>query len=187
ANVNGGHSRVDTALPSITGVSAIGIATEGQLQIYAGAGNEAGYSRDGTADFWAFRYADTTFRQTDRPHRLKPINIYYNMYSGEREASVRAVRHLIDQARAQPIVPVTLADYVRIAEGFYRVRVERVGPGRFRIHDRGALQTMRFDVPEDFAVDAACSTGVLGARRINDSLYAALDPANAAPELCVTP
>lgn len=186
-NINGGNSRIDTAIPSLTGVSAIGIAAGDQLQIYAGAGNEAGYTRDGTADFWAFRYADTTFRQTERPRRLKPIDIYYNMYSGEREASVRAVRHLIEQARAQPIVPVTLADYTRIAEGFYRVRVERIGAGRFRIHDRGALQTMRFDVPADFALDAGCSAGVLGARRINDSLYVALDPAAPAPDLCITP
>ncbi len=184
-NINGGASRVDTAVPSITGLSAIGVAAGGQRQIYAGAGNEGGYTKDGTADFWAFRYADTTFRQADRPRRLKPINIYYNMYSGEREASVRAVRHLIDQARSQQIVPVTLADYARIAEGFYRVSVERIGPGRFRILDRGALQTMRFDVPADFALDAGCSIGALGARRVNDSLYVALDPAVGAPELCI--
>ncbi len=70
------------------------------------------------------------------------------------------------------------ADAAAIAEGFYEAVIERLDDRRWRISDRGALQTLRFDPPlDDMRVDMKRSTGVLGYRHDMGALYVALDPA----------
>jgi hypothetical protein len=51
-----------------------------------------------------------------------------------------------------------------------------MGEGRWRIENRGALQTVRFDRASLKSVDFARSAGVVGQRHHQGSLYVALDP-----------
>ena len=77
--------------------------------------------------------------------------------------------------------PIRTADYVRTVQGWQTARIVPLGMQRWRIEDRGALQTVRFDTASGRALDLSRSTGVLGAIRHVDALYVALDPSVSTP------
>lgn len=61
------------------------------------------------------------------------------------------------------------------------MEIDEVGPRRWRVRNRGELQTIRFDKADAIAVDHRESKGVLGENRHQGSLYVALDPAAGEP------
>ncbi|WP_448189945.1 polysaccharide deacetylase family protein [Azospirillum sp. sgz301742] len=180
-NMNGGDTRYDAEYPSVTSVSPVGIAVGAERQIYAAASNENTYTDLWTNRFFGFQNLVHTLRNTETPVRLKPFNIYYHMYSGQKLASVHALRRNLEFAEASELAPVTAATYAAMAEGFYTAKLLAEGEGRWRVADRGALSTLRFDRAVFKAVDFDRSTGVLGQRHHQGSLYVALDPDVAEP------
>jgi hypothetical protein len=186
-NINGGDSRFDANFPSVSWVSSLGRYTEGGWQIYAAASNENTYTYLWTGRFYGFQQLSENLRRMESPRRLKPINVYYHVYSGERLSSLNALIENLRAARAQEIAPIRTTDYVEIANGFYTCRIVELGDGQWRIEDRGALNTMRVDDRIGEVPDLARSQGVLGWRRHQGSLYVALDPAHPAPVLALGP
>ena len=187
ANMNGGDSRFDLEYDSRIFIAPVGRIVGREIQIYASNSNENTYTDLWRDRFFGFRDLVTTLENTESPVRLKPINIYYHMYSGERVASLRALRANVEYALAQEIAPIFASRYARIAHGFFTTRIDRTGDWRFRIRDRGQLQTLRFDDKPDMTVDFAASIGVIGQRRHQGSLYVALDETVAEPVLQLRP
>ena len=70
-----------------------------ERQIYAGNANDYIYITDGSGREHGFLHLEATVNATETPRRLKPINVYYHMFAGERPASLAAVRHHLDAAR----------------------------------------------------------------------------------------
>lgn len=180
-NMNGGDTRYDAEYPSLTSVSPIGRSVGGERQIYAAASNENTYTELWTNRFFGFQNLVHTLRGTETPVRVKPFNIYYHMYSGQKLASISALKRNLAVAEAAELAPVTATTYAAIADGFYTTRLVAEGPARWRVHDRGALATLRFDRAVFRGVDVDRSTGVIGQRHYQGSLYVALDPAVAEP------
>ncbi|MCW2243391.1 polysaccharide deacetylase family protein [Azospirillum canadense] len=180
-NMNGGDARLDAEFPSITAVPPIGLPVGAERQIYSGNSNENTYTDLWTNRFFGFQNLINTVRNTDSPLRLKPFNIYYHMYSGQKTASVQALRRNLAAAREAEIAPVMASTYAAIADGFYATRLIPDGERRWRVKDRGDLNTLRFDRASFTAVDLNRSTGVIGQRHHQGSLYVALDPAVAEP------
>src|SRR5439155_995443 len=87
-------------------------------------------------------YSVETFKSTESPRRVSPVNVYYHFYSGERVASLAALRVVYDWARRQPVAPVFTSEYLAMVEGFRTARVARAGAG-YRVWDHGALRTIR--------------------------------------------
>ena len=77
---------------------------------------------------------------------------------------LNAVVENLEFARRQAIVPIKASHFARIANGFYRTRFVPLDGRRWRVEDRGALQTIRFDRASLTTVDFARSAGVVGAR-----------------------
>lgn len=179
-NINGGDTRLDPEYPSISAVAAIGAEVGGGLQIYASASNENTYTGLWTRRFYGFRFLQETLRRTESPRRLKPVNVYYHMYTGAKSAALKALLSNLEVARSAELAPVKTSDFVRIAEGFFSAGLERLGPDRWRIRDRGYLNTIRFNGLQR-EVDYGGSQGVLGHRYVNNDLYVALDPTANAP------
>jgi hypothetical protein len=117
---------------------------------------------------------------TGAPRRLKPINLDYHMYSGERLSSLNAVLANITFARGLPLAPVEASRFSRIVDGFVTAEIEREGAQAWRVRRRGALQTFRFDDPA-LGVDFERSRGVVGQRHELGSVYVALDERDEAP------
>lgn len=176
-NINGGDSRFDSEFPSVAYVPPIGRRVGAERQIYAVNSNENTYTRDWTANYFGQTLLMQTLQNTQKPRRLKGFNLYYHMYTGERDAALRAVQRLLLHARRSPVIPIHASEYADIADSFYGVRIERLSGARWRIDNRAALNTFRFDRPGQRVVDLQRSVGVLGYRRFNEALYVALDSA----------
>ncbi|UCD11490.1 MAG: hypothetical protein JSU88_12745 [Nitrospinaceae bacterium] len=174
-NLNGGDTRLDHEFPSCGWVSPIGVALGGGLQIYASASNENNYTHLWQDRFYGFRHLHQTLENTESPRRLKPMNIYYHMYSGQKEASLRALLDNLNYARAANVAPVSASHYAAIAEGFYSTELISMGASEWRVKNRGRLNTLRFDDASGKAVDFEHSHGVVGQRHYQGSLYVALD------------
>lgn len=180
-NLNGGDSRLDKEFPSIFYVPPIGRPVGKERQIYAVNSNENTYTNDWTGPFYGFFMLEQTWANTDKPRRLKPMNLYYHMYVAERAGALAAVKHFLQTMRASEVLPMAASDYVAIADDFYGVEIEQVDLFSWAITNRGVVQTMRFDTADALTVDLTRSRGVLGSNRHESSLYVALDPAVARP------
>lgn len=174
-NINGGDSRFDREFPSVAYVPAISRVIGGERQIYAANSNENTYTNDWTGPYHGFFMLEETLKNTERPRRLKPFNLYYHMYSGEKPAALAAIRHFLEKARSSPVIPIAASEYARIADDYFAVKIEQVGAHAWAVESRGALETVRFDDAGALGVDLTASAGVIGFNRINGSLYVTLD------------
>jgi len=186
-NINGGDTRFDEERLSYGWVSPVGRQVGSTWQIYASNSNENNYTELWTDRFFGFRYLTRTISNTESPRRVKPINVYYHMYSGEKLSSLRALIENLRYAGSQDICPITAADYAAVADGFYSTAIEDLGDHSWRIHSRGDLQTIRFDSASSWTIDFARSTGVLGQRYEQDRLYVTLDSADNLPVIALKP
>ena len=180
-NINGGDTRLDQEYPSYAWVAPLGRQVGNHWQIYASNSNENTYTDMWRDRYFGFKDLIKTLENTEKPRRIKPFNIYFHMYSGQKLASLNALLANLSHTRTQEIVPITTGNYAAIANGFYSARIISLGDQSWRIEDRGALQTVRFDRAGDLSVDLGKCRGVIGLRRYQGSLYVALDEAEAAP------
>jgi hypothetical protein len=176
-NLNGGDSRIDPDFPSISYVSPLSRVAGSERQIYAANANDYIYITDGGGREHGFLNLDATVKQTESPRRLKPIDVYYHMYAGERPGQLAAVRHHLDAARQAEVAPIFASHYAAIADGFFSAEITSLGDESWLITHRGALQTVRFDDAKGLAVDFGRSIGVIGQQRNGTALYVALDEA----------
>jgi hypothetical protein len=186
-NMNGGDSRTDADYPSISYLSPIARPVGAERQIYAGAANDYLFVTDGSGRDAGYLNLDATLAATETPRRLKPVNIYYHMFAGERAAQLAAVRHHLDAARAAPVTPIVASHYAAIADGFFATEITALDDSTWLVRHRGALETLRLDDAADLAVDFDRSVGVLGQRRKGSTLYVALDEAQPDVLLAVAP
>ena len=96
-NLNGGDTTISRHNPSLTCVAPRSLCWGGQLQIYAANQNEEVYTNDWKGPvFGAFSLVTDTFERTGAPRRLKPVNIYFHFFSGDRpDALLGCGRHSI--------------------------------------------------------------------------------------------
>ncbi len=183
-NINGGDSRLDGEFPSVAYVPPLARTVGNERQIYAANSNENTYTNDWTGPYYGFFMLEETLRNTEQPRRLKPFNLYYHMYSGEKPAALAAVRHFLELARTSDVAPVSASDYAAIADNFFDIAIERVDELSWAITGHTDLETVRFDDADALGLDLARSDGVLGATRANGALYVTLDRAR--PRALVT-
>ncbi|MFQ5849293.1 MAG: hypothetical protein ACE5JU_01745 [Candidatus Binatia bacterium] len=180
-NINGGDARFDPEFPSYSWVAPLGREVGSERQIYASNSNENTYTDLWTRRFFGFKHLVTTLQNTESPIRIKPLNVYYHMFSGEKLASLNAVLQNLRYARSQEIIPITTSRFASIVDGFFTCRISAIGNQQWRIEKRDALQTIRFDHATFQSVDFARSQGVIGQHHYQGSLYVALDAAHGSP------
>ena len=186
-NINGGDTRCDSEFPSVSAVAPLGFQRDGTVQVYASNSSEELYTDLWTGRYFGFRDLPQTWDRTEAPRRLKPLNLYYHMYSGERRSSLDALLANIDALRQRgDYIGVFASRFAALAEGFFSAACSREGASAWRIKGRGGLQTFRFAQGARRMLDVRASDGVLGERLVNGDLYVALDPANSAPLIVLT-
>jgi polysaccharide biosynthesis protein PelA len=176
-NINGGDSRLDREYPSVAYVPSISRPVGRERQIYAVNSNENTYTNEWTGPYAGQMMLEHTLRNTDSPRRLKGFDLYYHMYSGEKQASLAAIKRFLDMARDTDVIPIAASDYGAIADDYFTTEIEQVELFAWAVKSRGTMQTVRFDQADLLAVDLANSTGVIGSNRHEGSLYVTLDPA----------
>ena len=174
-NINGGDTRFDDDFPSYLWVAPIGRQVGKELQIYAVNSNENTYTDLWFSKFHGFKYLPKTLENTEHPFRLRPINMYYHMYSAERVASLNALKSNIDYIKSQEICPIATSNYCTIAEGFFSTTFSKPSSDTWLVHSRKDLQTIRFDDAAQRTVNYHKSLGIVGHRHYQGSLYIYLD------------
>jgi polysaccharide biosynthesis protein PelA len=174
-NVNGGDSRFDADYPSYASVPPIGRPVGSERQIYASNSNENTYTNLWTGRYFGFQFLRATLENTESPIRVKPFNIYYHLYSAEKTASLNALIKNLDYAEEESLTPLAASHFSRIGQSFYTTQLYQTGSTSWRVKNRGALQTIRFDRSSLKKVDFGRSTGVIGQRHFQGSLYVYLD------------
>jgi len=170
ANMNGGFTVISRARPHLNLVTPMARTVGDHVQVYAPVMNENVYTNDWQGPFDGFRRVIETFRMTDRPRRLKPINIYYHFYAGTKAAAVRSLEDVYAWTMTQDIHPVTLVDYTARVRRFRSAGVARTLDGRFRLSGLGELTSLRL-VGGSAGLDDSRSEGVASSHRLHDGLY----------------
>ena len=182
AQMNGGDSIFDNTRPSITGVAPLGLPVGDRFQVYTSMANENIYTNLWSGPYWGQRRVVQTFERTGRPRRLRPINLYFHFYAGERLAALNALRYAVKWARKQPTSPIYASHYYRLVRGFLSTRISRLGDGVWKIEDHGDLRSIRFDHCRQ-KVDMQRSKNVQGFSYYGDSLYVHIGAG--AAEICL--
>lgn len=169
-------SRFDSEYPSISDLSPL-ISAGPDHFINRPMSDEIAYSNQRAVGETGFPALKETVAGTEFPIRLKPFFLNFHAYAGEYPALLRSVKDQLSAASVAALTPVSANRYAAIVDGFFSARFEQIGDSAWRIRDRGALQTIRFDAADDREVDFGSSVGVIGQRRNGTTLYVALDEA----------
>lgn len=178
-NINGRTSRFDRAFPSYTYVAPYLRETGGHIQVHAINANDADYTNNWSGPYYGQRYVIETFQQTEYPtlidgppRRVAGMDLYYHFYSGEKLASLNALRGALDYMLAQPCIPLWASHYCAAVTGWAGAQMEQI-EGGWRFSNYGACRTVRFDGESRFP-DFDRSSGIVGFVSWEEALYIAL-------------
>ncbi len=175
-NINGGDTRLDPEFASLLHVAPLASTAAGVVQPFAQMSNENTYTELWSRRFYGLSFLKETIRNTGRPIRLKPVNVYFHNYSGEKTPALAALLTVLDDVRIQELAPIRASRYAAIIDGFFSLKLDHLGADRWQVSSRDGLNTIRFDKAVFKAVDFHKSVGVIGQRHTHGSLYVALDP-----------
>ena len=115
-NMNGGFTTITKAEPSLTLVAAFGVMKTDYYQVYAPMQNENIYTNSWTGPFYGFERVIETFELTDKPLRLKPVNIYYHTYIATKRAGIASLHKVYgwaqNEIKQQRLHPVYASEYL---------------------------------------------------------------------------
>lgn len=174
-NLNGGDSRFDPEFSSYAWVSPIGINIGSETQIYSSNSNENTYTNLWTERYYGLKYLQNTVMNTESPIRIKPFNLYFHMFSGEKDASLKALRENLDFAKSLDLISISAKRYAEIADGFYKSSIVKTSDKSWKILNSNGLATIRFDYASDKTIDYENSKCIIGHKYHQASLYAYLD------------
>lgn len=173
-NVNGGNTYVLNDNFSYAQVSPHINWYPGAVQVYAPVMNENLYTELWTENFSGFARVTETFELLGSPRRLKPVSIYYHMYSGMYSSSLGALDYLYQWAMRQAFTPLYLSEFAQRAHSLYETGMayHLSGPG-FRVRSTG-VRSLR--LPGDLYL-SPLSRGIAGVTQGPDGWYATLGAA----------
>jgi len=178
ANINGGNTNVTNYNPSITHVSAmLRPLSSNHIQVYSPETNEDIYTHGFKGPIWGYRRVIETYKLTNAPRRLKPIDIYYHFYSATKPASLHALEDVYNYVEKQQTLPIYASQYSQVARNWYHVGIARTLDGAWQITGATHMRTLR--LPRHLGwPNIASSKGVVGVRDIKQGRYVALSGAD---------
>lgn len=175
-NINGGDTQITKVNPWLGNIGPLGVERGDYYQIYTGAQNENIYTNNWLGPFWGFKKVVQTFELTNSPRRLKPIDIYYHMYSGSKMASLKALEYVFDYALAQDVMPIFTSEYIPKVMDFYTVSLAHENSSWLAAGMRD-LKTLRIEL-EDAHIDFKNSKTAVGLKHFENHTYISLDNTN---------
>jgi polysaccharide biosynthesis protein PelA len=166
-NMNGGETTITNSQPSLTYVSPLGVARGDHFQIYAPNQNENVYTHDWTGPYYGFRRVIETYKLTESPRRLKPMDIYFHTYSASKPASLKALQEVFDWALAQPNHPVYPSEYIRRVMDFNSSVMAREN-NNWLFYGNGQIDSLRINAQWGYP---AINDGVAGYTNTNSDRY----------------
>ena len=171
-NVNGGDTDISDTVPFLSHVSPMGINRGNYFQVFAPFQNENVYT-----DNWKFKTGYkrviSGFQLTEKPRRLKPISIYFHYYSAYYPSTLKTLETVYKWALSQDVIPLFLSEYAQKVMEFRGSSLATFNTGKEGLVfcSSGQLNTLRLDNIDGKLPSIKNSSGVLGYRKINNSLY----------------
>ena len=163
-NMNSGFTTISKAEPSLTLVGPLGIMKGDYYQVYAPMQNENVYTKGWTGPFYGFERVIETFEMTEKPLRLKPVNIYYHTYIATKRASIASLHKVYgwaeDQLKQQKLHPVYASEYAERVLDWRRATVARTDSG-LELRSGRSLRQWRVDAGAGMPLVSAAS-GIAG-------------------------
>src|SRR6185295_6201982 len=103
------------------------------------------YTNEWHGPFYGFRRVIGSFKYTDSPRRLKPIDIYYHFYSGTKLASINALHDVYQYAASQETLQVFVSELCARIDDWFHVNLARRLDGNWELRGGGSLRTVRLD------------------------------------------
>jgi hypothetical protein len=166
-NMNGGLTLITNSQPSLSFVAPLGVTRDGHFQIYAPNENENVYTNNWTGPFYGFRRVIETFKLTDAPRRLKPVDIYFHTYSASKPASLKALDEVFSWALKQPYHPIYPSEYIRRVMDFNHSVMAREGDS-WLFYGNGQIDTLRIESRWGYPV---LNNSIVGYRDFNADRY----------------
>jgi polysaccharide biosynthesis protein PelA len=173
-NINGGDSRFDKRYPSYSSLWPLYREIENYIQPYSSNSNENTYTNNWTGPFYGFKDVLETFKNTESPIRIKPINVYFHFYSCEHRSSVKSLQKIYDWVGTQDIFPVFIDKYAEIIQSFEKMSISKTDNDLYKIQN-GNLKQLRLESTELF-VDIEKSKNVIGFSQEGSISYIHLGP-----------
>lgn len=171
-NLNGGDTLISPRKPTVTAVAPRTMPWGDELQIFAPNQNENVYTNDWRGPLYGtFTHVIDTFKLTETPRRLKPVNVYYHFYSADFPASLNALETIYDWVMTQPLHSIKVSVYARLARDARRTKIYTSGQGRWTIVNEGFSRTLRLPSKLAQRISLANSKGVTGWRLTGDDAY----------------
>jgi uncharacterized protein (TIGR01370 family) len=168
-NMNGGGALITRRNRSVSSVWPLGMQKGAHFQVHAPNHNENVYTANWTGPFYGFERVIESFELTESPLRLKPIDIYYHVYSASKRASLTALDRVYQWALKQPVMNIYASEYAQKVLDFNRMVVAR-SPEGWIVRGGGALRQLR--VPNTLGVpDVSASQGIAGYSPRGNDLY----------------
>ncbi len=178
-NINGSDTVFDKNRPSYTGVAPISNLVGNYRQFNPSNTNENIYTNEWHGPYYGYKFVLETMKNTESPVRIKPIDVYFHFYSGEKWAALNALQTVLKTTMQQDVAPMFLSEYTEIARDFFNVKISKLANKSWRIEHFGRCTTMRFDNTSLYP-DLKKSVNLLGFRHEQGSLYVhLLDKENA--------
>jgi hypothetical protein len=172
-SINGGEARFDHKYNSFAHITPLGKKTGDLWQIYTSNCNETIYTNGWESQFSGMEKVIETFKNTDKQMCYRPMNIYYHFYSGEKNASNRALQRVYDYVSTQKISPVFTSEYIDIVKGFLNTKIIKAENNKWEITGNGKCRTIRFDLYRK-KPDLKESRNIIGYSYIKNKLYISL-------------
>lgn len=141
-NMNGGDTTAVRTNSTLTRVEGLGVNRKGLFQVFAPNQNENVYSHDWTGPYYGYERVIETFQLTEKPRRIKPMDIYFHSYITTKLAGMSSLDKVFSYALNQEITPVHASEYARKVMSFQNVAIARSAQG-WRIRGMGPLHTLR--------------------------------------------
>ncbi len=173
-NLNGGGATITDSQPWLSRVMPAFLDRHGAAQVYAPMENDNVYNEGWHFPFYRFIQVLQTLELTEKPRRLKPVDIYFHYFSASKQASLSALRRVFDQVLGLKTAQMFASEYVRRALDFKTTYISGAADGSWTIKNNGALRTLR-TANALGKPDLRRSRGVAGFKREKDRTYIHLD------------
>ena len=170
-NMNGGDTIISKLSPSISGIGPRLAKWGDEIQIFAANQNEFMYANGFQGPtYGGFARVIETFTMTEKPRRLKPVNLYYHFYSSTYLSSCRALERILEWCMSQSLHPITALQFASLVRDAHQTQIYALGPNHWRMVNRGDLRTFR--LPQSAGIpDLSQCKGITGYKQDHDVLY----------------
>jgi hypothetical protein len=142
--MNGGETLISARYPSISSVSPRSISWGGELQICAANQNENEFNDNWHGPFYGgYIHTIETFKRTETPRRLKPMNIYYHLFCGDYPDATQVLRQVYEFALSQSAHALTVVQYAESVRDSRETTIVKQSDKHWLLLNKGKLRTFR--------------------------------------------